>query len=342
MVFVADRSGAVRAFDGSGKPAWTAYTGGAIYYPPAIAMDRLFVGSADGRVYAFEARTGRFLWSYCVAPYERRIPVYGRLISVWPVAGGVAVKDGTVYAAAGITHYDGTYVVALDAVTGAVEAQNVSSGVLAAEVNNGVSLQGNLGIVDNELRFLGGGIYETARYDLATLKCLNQPKVQVTSQFHTAFYPYYPAYGKYVSLDYTLPDGRFLEHDASYEGSLFRDLNLREPRPPGVKAPWKPASRWYHGQRVRLSKTVWRDKARRRFTCFVVGKERLLTVGHPGNQMGQAALTAIGIADGADVWTQKLPALAVKGGAAIDSKGRIYVSLENGKLLCFEPDATDR
>jgi outer membrane protein assembly factor BamB len=112
LVFIADRRGVVRAFDSNGMPVWKNYTAGAIYFPPAVAMDRLFVGSADGRVYALEARTGRLLWTFRVAPAERRIPVFGKLISAWPVAGGVIVEKGTVYAAAGITHYDGTYVVA--------------------------------------------------------------------------------------------------------------------------------------------------------------------------------------------------------------------------------------
>ena len=132
LVFVADRTGVVQAFNDTGKPVWKAYTSGAVYYPPAVAHDRVFVGSADGRVYAYEAATGRFLWSYRVAPQERRIPVFGKLISRWPVAGGVVVEGDTVYAAAGITHYDGTYVVALDALTGKLKAENSTSGVISA------------------------------------------------------------------------------------------------------------------------------------------------------------------------------------------------------------------
>ena len=42
------------------------------------------------------------------APAQRLIPVFGRLSSNWPVAGGVVAKDGVVYAAAGITDYDDT------------------------------------------------------------------------------------------------------------------------------------------------------------------------------------------------------------------------------------------
>ena len=131
-----------------------------------LPSGRLFVGSADGRVYAFEAATGRRLWRFHAAPANRWIPVYGKLMSTWPVAGGVVVDQGVVYAAAGIAHYDGTYVYALDAATGKVKWYNDSSGAISPAVDSGVSLQGKLYLRDGELRFLGGGVYETARYDL--------------------------------------------------------------------------------------------------------------------------------------------------------------------------------
>ena len=167
LVFVADRRGVVQAFDRDGHSLWKAYTSGPIYYPPTVAHDRLFVGSADGRVYAFAATNGDFLWSFRVGPSDDRIAVYDHLISAWPVAGGVVVDGDTVYAAAGITHYDGTHVVALDAISGKMKASNSDSGTLEQEVNNGISLQGNLTIVDGELRFLAGGVYETAQVRLA-------------------------------------------------------------------------------------------------------------------------------------------------------------------------------
>jgi outer membrane protein assembly factor BamB len=258
LVFVADRTGTVRALDSDGKPVWQAYTGGAIYYPPAIADGRVFVGSADGRVYAYEARTGRFLWSHRIGPQADRIPVYGRLISRWPVAGGVVVQNGKVYAAAGIAHYDGTYVASLDAVTGKLEAQNTTSGTLSKQVNSGVSMQGNLTITDGELRFLAGGVYETARYDLKTLECKNQPKAQVDSQYRTAFYPLYPSYGKFVSLEHTCADGSTLCHDASYEGSLFNNLALQAALPPGAPRTKKEAFRWRRrGRNVAGPKDLW-------------------------------------------------------------------------------------
>ncbi|MHC4353036.1 MAG: outer membrane protein assembly factor BamB family protein, partial [Planctomycetota bacterium] len=152
VVFIGDRSGAVQAIDSDGQQKWKAYTGGAIYYSPAVSRGRVYAGSADGWVYAFEAATGRRLWRFRVGPAARRIPVYGKLISTWPVSGGVVVHKGMVYAAAGIAHYDGTYVVALDAVTGKVKWYNDKSGTMSEKVNSGVSLQGGLAIRNNELQ----------------------------------------------------------------------------------------------------------------------------------------------------------------------------------------------
>jgi outer membrane protein assembly factor BamB len=338
LLFVADRAGIVRALHTDSSMAWKAYTAGAIYYPPVVAHDRLYVGCADGRVYTFEAKTGRLLWTFRVAPRVDRIRVYDRLISRWPVAGGVVVEGRTLYAAAGIAHYDGTYLVALDAITGELQATNSTSGALAGSVNSGVSIQGNLRVEEGELRFLGGGVYETARYDLKTLKCLNPPNNKPMSMYRTAFYPYYPDYGKYVSLEYRCDDGCVLTHAASYEGNYFSRLGLQRPLPKGAKQPVHDAANDYLRLRRRGlagPRFLWEDKSDLRFTGFIVSKDRFLAAGHTGLDTGTAFLEARVTATGKRLWSHKLPALPVKGGTAIDSQGRIYVALENGQLLCF-------
>ncbi len=337
LVFIADRTGAVRALDAAGQPVWKFYTAGPVYYPPAVAHDRVYVGSGDGRVYALEAATGRFLWSHRIGPEQRRIPVYSKLISTWPVAGGVVVHDESVFAAAGIAHYDGTYVAKLDARTGELLAGNSDSGALSPEVNSGVSLQGNLAIVGEELQFLAGGVYEVARYDLDNLRCLNTPRAQVTSQFRTAFYPYYPTYGKYLSLDYTCEDGSTICHDASYEGSRFSNLAREAALPAGETRPRKELARWLQRRGEKPPPTLWKDNTNRRFTSFVVSSDKLLATGHVENAPERSFLAAIDVEGGQDVWLEQLPSLAVKGGTAIDRQHRIYVSLENGDLLCFAP-----
>ena len=339
LVFTANRLGAVQAHDMNGELVWKNHVSSAVYYPPVVAHDRLFVGSADGRVYAYEARTGRPLWTFRVAPAERVISVFGKLISAWPVAGGVAEDGDTVYAAAGLTHYDGTYVVALDQSTGRLKASNVTSGALAPEVNGGVSLQGELQIVDGELRFLGGSVYETARYDLTTLRCLNEPSNTVASQFRTAFYPYYPTYGKYVSLEHRCEGGNVLCHDAGYDGAMFGNLALQSPSPPGTKPQAKDAARDFlrrRGQAEPKPSDVWRDKLNRRFTSFVISGDELLATFHPDEQPQKPQLLRLDIRTGDDREVHPLPAVAVKGGTAIDASGHVFVTLENGELLCFQ------
>lgn len=334
-VFICSRNGTLCALDTDGVTKWKAYTGSAIYYPPAVWNGRLYVGAADGRVYAFEAATGRRLWSYRIAPGERLIPVFGRLVSTWPIAGGVVVDKGTVFAAAGIAHYDGTYVAALDAVSGAVKWQNDSSGILAADVGNGVSMQGSPYVQDGALCFQGGGVYEIARYDLGNGRCLNPPDTNTRSQFHTAFYPYYPEYGGYMSLDHTFADGRSLVFDASYEGNKFTHLVLLSPLPKGTQRVRKQASRWNVRQPWSAKRRVlWRDPMKSRFAGFAVTPDILLGTGDLGTE-NSAFLVALRVDDGSVLWRQKLPARPVKGGVAVDHDGRIYVALKDGQVLCY-------
>ncbi|MEM7012920.1 MAG: PQQ-binding-like beta-propeller repeat protein [Verrucomicrobiota bacterium] len=338
MVFVANRNGVVQALDEEGETAWKAYTAGPVYYPPVVSNDRLFVGSADGLIYAYEAKTGRKLWTFRVGPRERLIPVFGKLISSWPLSGGIAVDDktGTVYGAGGLAHYDGTYVVAVDGATGALKASNTTSGTMSSQVESGISLQGSLRIVDGELQFLGGGVYEVARYDLDTLDCKNEALTDISSKFRTAFYPYYPTYGKYVSLEHECSDGSFLSHDSNYAGYLYEDLQLQEPGQTRVS---KDMAREILRRRGKAEKpkTRWTDTGQRRFTSFIISEtsQQLLATGHPDDKEDEPFLVVTNIQDGTDAWIEKLPAVAVKGGTAIDSAGRIFVSLENGELVCY-------
>lgn len=322
MVFFADRQGVVQALDTDGKPRWKAYTGGAVNYRPAVAQGRVYVGSADGFVYAFSVASGERLWRFRVGPAGRRIPAYGKLVSTWPVAGGVVARDGVVYAAAGIAHYDGTYVVALDAVTGKVKWYNDTSGLLSESAGSGISLQGPLWIQGNELRFAGGGVYQTARYDLATGKCLNEPYHGVNSTFATAFYAYFPEYAQYQWLGHGYRGGKLLNYNVSYEGSQHGHLALLGPEQKTDEKSQRP--------------TLWQDRTGTRYHGFVVTPEVLLAAGtRTFNGTVKSTLSAIKIEDGTVIWQEELPAPAVKGGLTLDNRQRIIVTLTDGKVLCF-------
>jgi len=173
LVFVSGSDGIVRALDAaSGTARWTAYTGGAVRYPPAVAGGRALVGSGDGHVYAFEAATGRLLWRFRAAPAQRSIPVYDQLLSTWPVASGVVLDGGVAYCAAGINNYDGTHVYALDAATGKIKWQNNSAGGMGPSFGSETGVQGDLLLDQGKLYLAGGSAASPAVFDTASGKRL--------------------------------------------------------------------------------------------------------------------------------------------------------------------------
>ena len=201
LVFSAGEDGLVRALDATnGQLRWQYATPSPIKAAPSIADSRLYFGSGDGYAYCLEATTGRLLWRFRAGPAERHILVYGNLSSTWPVNSGVLVQDGVAYFAAGIIDYDGTYVYALDAKTGALKWKNDSTGHLSAELRKGVSVQGNLAIAGDQLLLAGGNQVSPARFDLATGKCLTtkvaqgQP-VSNNGQFAGALFGKHPVIG---------------------------------------------------------------------------------------------------------------------------------------------------
>ena len=190
--FTAGEDGVVRKLQGD-KIVWQVPTGGSINFDPVEWNGRVYAGSNDGHVYAFEAATGKLLWTFRAAPEVRRINVYGQLMSTWPVAGGVAVHDGVVYAAAGIAHYDGTHVYALNAVNGQLVWHNGNSGTLNDELKNGISLCGPLRVGPSQrgkevLQFPGGNAVATAMYDLESGACLSDSPNTPTGVARSTFY----------------------------------------------------------------------------------------------------------------------------------------------------------
>lgn len=347
LVFISGSDGVVRAFHAaSGKPAWKAYTGGAVRYPPTIWQGRAFVGSADGWAYCFEARTGRLLWRFRAAPVERRIPVYGQLQSTWPVASGVLVHDGVAYFAAGIVNYDGTHVFALDAATGRLRWQNNSSGHLNPEARTGVSVQGHMMIADGKLYLAGGNAVSPAVYDLRDGRCLNDPAVtrqtdrnnvigaraprgcELYRLGHTVLVSGKPLYAhpRWQVYDPTVQNKTLLApagervvawiNNARLAGFARQDPELVElfratwgkPQPPPVKPAWEVACK---------------------DSVAVAVAPNAVIVATPGE------LAAYDTTDRRLLWKHSLPANAVPWGLAVNRDGRVVAALEGGRVVCF-------
>ena len=112
----------------SGEKLWRFYADGPARLAPAAHDGRVYFVSDDARLYCLDAATGELVWSYDTAPTDHRVLGNERVISMWAARGGPVVKDGTVYFAAGVWPFLGTFVFALDAETGEVEWANTGEG----------------------------------------------------------------------------------------------------------------------------------------------------------------------------------------------------------------------
>jgi outer membrane protein assembly factor BamB len=154
--------GSVTAFDTeTGEERWKFYTEGPVRFAPVAWRDKVYFGSDDGYVYCLNASDGSLLWKFRGVPEERpkrRHLGNNRLISFWPVRGGLVLKDGTIYFAAGIWPTLGVFVAALDAETGRllwmnerlnyIEKVRIDHNYL---YDSGLSPQGYLVAVDGKL-----------------------------------------------------------------------------------------------------------------------------------------------------------------------------------------------
>jgi len=96
----------VHALDATnGTLLWSRTVGGRVKSPPTIHGELVLFGSADGWVYALRLADGELVWRLRAAPGDRRIVAFGRIESAWPVDGGVLLRDGVAYFAAGRSSY---------------------------------------------------------------------------------------------------------------------------------------------------------------------------------------------------------------------------------------------
>jgi outer membrane protein assembly factor BamB len=105
IVVVGTGKGSVLAYDGDGKPLWTAQVSSEVLSPPAIANDLVVVRSSDNRIFGLDAANGKRRWVV-----QRASPAL-----VARTNAGVVIAGSVVYAG-----FAGGKLVALNAATGAL------------------------------------------------------------------------------------------------------------------------------------------------------------------------------------------------------------------------------
>jgi outer membrane protein assembly factor BamB len=370
VVFLGGDDGKVRAYDTlSGSLLWQFRTAGPILQPPSIWEGRLYVGSGDGAIYCLEAASGRMLWRFRAVPIERRIMVYGSLSSTWPVNTGVLVHDGVAYAAAGIIDYDGTYIYALDAETGAIRWQNISSGHLNRELRRGVSAQGNMTMANGKLWMGAGNTLGLAPFDPKTGTYLG-PEVGENRRIggeelgvfsedfllhggRLRYSPVEPIVNAYRFKFYSnMPNEKIMEKELTlsmitpaWDAERLVYLSGQTAAVPGVPRAMDAARIKAHlkdpGEHP-FSEIMWEAAALHTMELNVLGLAlagdavlAIATKPQPRTRKKEGWLLALDRDNGAILWEERLQAEPRLGGLCIDRDGRIFVSMTDGGLACF-------
>lgn len=354
IAYYADSKGIVRAINVmNGKLLWKAYAGGAVKIAPTLWKDKLFVGSGDGYVYCYKSRTGDLVWKFRAAPVERKIPVYGSLMSTWPVGAGVLVEDGILYAAAGIVNYDGTYVYALDAETGEIKWQNNTSGHLLKEAKTGASVLGHMLINDDKLYIASGTSLSPAVYDLNSGVCLNDSTQLEECQ---SFSP--RGWELFLTGDHVIAAGKpFYSHPEHevYDLTVTRKMLHTSMGNRDIL--------WVHNKKIicypKISKQALNESTSQRFP----GQSTMVWESlDPGNKplwefdcdnsvavavtknavivAKENELNAIDILTGKLLWTETLLYAPVPWGLCVSRDGKIIVTCEDGSVVCFGGEST--
>jgi outer membrane protein assembly factor BamB len=120
MAFFTDSTGQITALDlATGMRRWTRHLGGPVFGSPVAHRGMLFIPGGDGFVHAVSAADGTPVWSWRAAPVDRRLMVFGKLSSSWPVISLLVEKD-RIYGIGGLSQTLGSILFSLDPASGAV------------------------------------------------------------------------------------------------------------------------------------------------------------------------------------------------------------------------------
>lgn len=179
LVVGSSRHDCVFALDtATGAERWRFQADGPVRYAPLGWHNWIYFVSDDGHLYCLDAGTGALQWKVRGGPSDRRVLGNDRLISTWPARGAPVFVDGTIYFAASIWPFMGTFIHAVDARTGKVIWTNDGDGSIYikqphnADSFAGVAPQGYL-VVQGDRLLVPGGRSIPAIYDRHTGKLLS-------------------------------------------------------------------------------------------------------------------------------------------------------------------------
>ncbi len=164
----------VTAYDTeTGAEKWRFYTDGPVRFAPVVYKDKLYFACDDGHFYCLNSEDGTLVRKFLGGPAGNKVLGNDRLIGMWPARGGPVLYEGTVYFAASIWPFMGTFIHAVDAQSGQILWTNSGSGPTylmqshSSPAFAGVAPQGYLVATQDKL-LISGGRSVPAAYDRKT------------------------------------------------------------------------------------------------------------------------------------------------------------------------------
>ncbi|MHC4726814.1 MAG: outer membrane protein assembly factor BamB family protein, partial [Planctomycetota bacterium] len=335
----------------SGRSSWQFTAGARVDSPPTLYRGSAIFGSRDGYVYNLRTSDGKLAWRLRTARDGRRITACGQLESASPVLGSVLVRDGVVYSTAGRSSYlDGgidlyrlesetgriiskTPIYSPDPETGKQPPQSAPSAMPGARADILTGDESCIYLRDMVFDKRGAVLPEGNGHLFTLTDFLDD------SWAHRSYW----IFGKRCSIstgcsgrDRNLIFGRLLVFNESKiygygRGQVHWSNQLQDK-----------AYRLFAVNRDD-GKSQWTKSVKVHVRAMVLADEVLFVAGpHIDEYDGQmdlgesteAVLLAISASDGTELARYQLDSTPVFDGMAA-AYGRLYVSMENGNLLCL-------
>lgn len=309
----------------SGEEKWRVYVDGPVRFPAVAAEERVYFVSDDGHLYCVNAQTGEELWKFRGGPSDRRILGNERLISTWPARGAPVYRDGTVYFAASIWPFMGTFIYALDGETGKIEWVNDGTGAdYLQQPHNypafaGIAPQGCL-VATKEKLIIPGGRSVPAVFDRKTGRF---------EYFHLA------KYGKYGGSWCFADEETFFAHERD---DVYIRFNLQTGENEGKQRGKQPVLSddgfYFAGEKI--TKHPAPNTVAKGWELKVDASGDLIRAGDRMYAAGKETISAVqlphGVEEASIAWSHKVDGEVKR---LIAAQDRLFAVTLDGRILCY-------
>jgi len=360
IFFASSADGKVYCLDGnSGQERWSFFTDGPIRLAPSVYDGKVYAGSDDGYIYCLDAFDGHLIWKQRLSGNKRYIIGNGRMISIAPVRSGIIIFDKKLYAGAGLFPKESVKLAALDTDTGRIlwdlfhdispqgymlaskerlyiPTGRTSPGVV--DINNGKwlgTVKGSAGayaLVTDDMLVYGPGDTGTlsatsaeTQDHLASFDGLHMIVQDKISYLHSKVQ--LSALNRVLYLS--------LVQKKKHLSNLATELKKKIEKP-DVDLKEGEEQQQFHSELEKIEEQIadctmampecilWEVACNFPYSMILAG-DHLFTG-------GDNSIAAFSVKDGSLLWKAEVPGRAYGMAAA---NGRLYVSTDQGRILCF-------